>query len=50
MVCLKQMEATGFGSETVARLYREDSGQEMLDALIVDMEQTTAAIKRRVWR
>jgi len=48
MVCLKQMEATVLGLKQLRSFIGKGSGQEMLDALIVEAEQTTAEIKRRV--
>jgi len=48
MVCLKQMEATVLGLKELRSFIGKGSGQEMLDALIVEAEQTIAEIKRRV--
>jgi hypothetical protein len=48
MVCLKQMEATVLGLKQLRSFIGKGSGQEMLDALIVEAEQTIAEIKRRV--
>jgi hypothetical protein len=40
MVCLKQMEATVLGLKQLRSFIGKGSGQEMLDALIVEAEQT----------
>ena len=48
MVCLKQIEATVLDLKQLQSFIGKGSGQEMLDTLIVEAEQTIAEFKRRV--
>jgi hypothetical protein len=48
MACLKQMESTVLGLRQLRSFIGKGSGQEMLDALIVEAEEQIAQIKRRI--
>jgi hypothetical protein len=47
MVCLKQIEATVLGLKQLQSFIGKGSGQEMLDALIVESQQTIAESSER---
>ena len=48
LACLKQMEATVLGLKQLRSFIGKGSGQEMLNALIVEAEEHIAEIKRRI--
>jgi hypothetical protein len=48
LACLKQMEATVLGMKQLRGFIGKGSGQEMLDALIVEAEEKIAEMKRRI--